>query len=504
MKRSFCLHSHFYQPPREDPWTGEIEAQPSAAPFHDWNERIFQECYKPNSDAVIVDEADTVLRRVNNYEHYSFNFGPNLLGWIEKKHPKTYERIIEADRKSAMRRNGHGNAIAMVYNHVIMPLASRRDKITQIRWGVADFRYHFGRMPEAMWLPETACDFETVEALIEEGLKYAILDPSQADMVRKSRRSKWNDASSALQTGVPYKCFSRKNPGLHISIFFYDGALSRNLAFDDHIFESFKLLRRIESVPFPHDATEQFICAALDGETFGHHKKFTERTIAYLFDELLPEANITNFNFGEYLAAYSPVQEVIIKSGPSGEGTSWSCTHGVGRWKENCGCGADSEYPSQQWRRPLRDGLNNLRDSLWTIYENASSFYFNDPESARNDYISILLDPSPDSSAEFFVRNAKKNLSHEESVYCLKLLEMQKYSMFMFTSCAWFFSDISGIEAIQNLRYAARAIELAREVSGIELEAQFLEKLSEAESNKIEEGTGRDIYLKKAKSGFSA
>lgn len=499
MKRSFCLHSHFYQPPREDPWSGEIEQQSSAAPFHDWNERIFQECYRPNSEAVIVDDYDNVIKKVNNYEYYSFNFGPNLLAWIRKKHPKTYSRIVEADRISSYNHNGHGNAIAMVYNHVIMPLANSRDKKTQIIWGKEDFRYHFGRMPEAMWLPETACNMETVEALIEEDLKYIILDPSQADQVRRSPKSKWTDASAELQTGLPYKCRSEKNPAKFIHIIFYDGPLSKNLAFDDHIYEAHKLLRRIEDAGYLHKPSEQLICAALDGETFGHHKKYTERTIAFLYDELFPDTDIETVNFGQYLASHKSRHEVIIKGGQAGEGTSWSCTHGIGRWKENCGCGASAEYPSQEWRTPLRRGLNELSEKLWTVYVNSSSLYLKDPESARNDYIRVLLDPSFESKSEFFFRNSSRYLTPEESEYCIKLLEMQKFGMFMFTSCAWFFSDISGIEAVQNLRYAARAIELAHEVSGIELEPEFLNALAEAVSNKPEEGTGKEIYLKYVK-----
>jgi alpha-amylase/alpha-mannosidase (GH57 family) len=357
-------------------------------------------------------------------------------------------------------------------------------------------------MPEAMCLPETACDQATVEALISEGIKYILLDPSQAELVRKSPRSKWTDATSDLQTGFPYRCYSTQKPNKFLNIFFYDGPLSKNLAFDDHIFESYKLLRRIEAVSFPHSANQHLICAALDGETFGHHKKYTERTIAYLFDELIPKTGITPVNFGEYLEKHNSRHEVMIKHGPSGEGTSWSCTHGVGRWKENCGCGASVEFPSQEWRLPFRRGLNELRDNLWTVFENAAVNYLKDPEAARNDYIKVILDPSYESISQFLYRNARRYLTPEESGRCLKLLEMQKFAMFMFTSCAWFFADISGIEAIQNMRYAARAIELAKDVTGIDLEPDFLEWLSGAKSNKKSEGTGRDVYLRNVRREF--
>ncbi|MEO6693833.1 MAG: glycoside hydrolase, partial [Ignavibacteria bacterium] len=195
-KISLCIHGHFYQPPRENSWSNEISVQPSAAPFHDWNERIFQECYKPNSDAVIVDEHDNVLKRINNFEYFNFNFGPTLLQWVMKKHPRTYEKIIDADRVSVQKHHGHGNAIAMIYNHMIMPLANHRDKVTQVKWGLADFKFHFGRSSEGIWLPETACNEATVEILIDEGVKFIILDPSQAQCFRKIKRGKWTDVSS--------------------------------------------------------------------------------------------------------------------------------------------------------------------------------------------------------------------------------------------------------------------------------------------------------------------
>jgi alpha-amylase/alpha-mannosidase (GH57 family) len=356
-KKYLCIHGHFYQPPREDAWTNEITPQPSAAPFHDWNERIFQECYKPNAHAVIVDDSDNVITKVNNYEYLSFNFGATLIHWIKKFHPKTYNLIIDADKVSVTKHKGHGNAIAMVYNHIIMPLANERDKITQIKWGVEDFKFHFHREPEAIWLSETACNQATVEALIQKNIKYIILDPSQAEKTRKAKRGKWKDVSNGnINPKIAYRCYSEIHKDKFINIFFYDGPLSRNIAFDDHIYDATKLTNRISQNIDPKCKTDQIISSAIDGETFGHHKHFAERTLAYFFYELAARTGFTVTNFGEYLAEHPAEYEVKIKSGPDGEGTSWSCVHGVGRWKEDCGCsGGGMDGWNQKWRSPLRD-----------------------------------------------------------------------------------------------------------------------------------------------------
>lgn len=496
---SFCLHGHFYQPPRENAWTGEIEIQPSASPFHDWNERILQESYKPNSEAVITDEHDKVIRRLNNYEYFNFDFGPALLQWIQKKHTKTYEKIVEADRRSIEIHNGHGNAIAMIYNHIIMPLANERDKITQIRWAVEDFRFHFHREPEGMWLPETACNQETIDILAAEKIKYIILDPSQADKVRKIHKGKWKDVSHGnIETGKsPYRCYAKNSKTEYVNIFFYDGPLSKNIAFDDHIYDSHRLLNRLNQSR--NNFHDQLLSVAVDGETFGHHKHYTERTLSYLFFELLPDSEYKVVNFGEYLESNPAEFEVMIKAGQDDEGTSWSCPHGVGRWKENCGCARSKEYHSQAWRRPLRESLNWLSDELALCFMNIGSHFFEDVWQARNNYIRIILDPGKDSVEQFFYFNSKKFLDDHETRIALNILEMQKFSMLMFTSCGWFFSDISGIETLQIIQYAARAIEIAKHVSGKDLEPEFLSRLSAAKSNLKEFKDGKDLYLKKIK-----
>jgi alpha-amylase/alpha-mannosidase (GH57 family) len=497
-KLYLCIHGHFYQPPRENPWTGEIELQPTASPFHDWNERIFQECYKPNTEAIIADlTTDRILERINNFEYINFNFGPTLLYWIKEKHPDILEKIIEADKKSVKVHNGHGNAIAQVYNHIIMPLANEHDNITQIKWGLYDFEYHFGRKSEGIWLAETACNNDTIEYLIEEGIKFIILDPSQALYVRKIDDVNWEDVSLGnINTKQPYRVFSQNNSNKFIDIFFYDGPLSKNIAFDEIIYNAERLMERIDSTKDTDLKKPQLIHMAVDGETFGHHKHFTERTIAYLLSKLAPAKGYTVINYSEYLSLFPPEYEVQLKPGLNNEGTSWSCIHGVGRWERDCGCHTGGEPGwNQEWRRPLRTALNQLRDKLSEIFELEGKKYFKDVWKARNDYIRVMLDSSSNSKEEFLKNNGIKNLDSKEFEQAVKILEIQKYSLLMFTSCGWFFSDISGIETVQILAYAKRAIEILKELISVNLEEDFLKELYKAKSNKVEINNGAEIYM---------
>lgn len=492
---NICIHGHFYQPPRENPWTGEIELQQSAAPYHDWNERIWDECYKPNTEADIInDEGKTVLE-VNNYEYINFNFGPALLAWIKNKHPETYKRIIKADSNSIKLHKDHGNAIAMCYNHMIMPLANFNDKLTQVRWGLADFKYHFGRDSEGIWLPETACNRETIEVLISEGIKYIILDTSQAEMIRKTGTEKWMDVSdNSINPRQPYRCFSEINKERYINIFFYDGPVSKAVAFDDVLQSSQNLLNKIFSAADKDLKKEQLISVATDGETFGHHKKHAERTLAFFLKSLAPQNNFRIVNFGEYLELHPPEYEVKIKTGEDGLGTSWSCVHGVKRWKEDCGCGGGGEW-HQQWRKPLRESLDWLRDQLIVLYENIGSVIFKDVWKARNEYISVLLEGEA-AMEKFISQNSQRKLNKADEVIAVKLLEMQKYAMLMYTSCGWFFSEISGLETVKILEYASRAIEIAKNITGISLDEEFVHRLSKAKSNIPEYKNGKVVYEK--------
>lgn len=491
---NICIHGHFYQPPRENPWTGEIELQPSAAPFHDWNERIYHECYLPNTEADILDDTENIVLEVNNYQYLNFNFGPTLLAWIKNKHPETYDNIIEADRKSIAEHSGHGNAIAMCYNHMIMPLANLNDKITQCKWGLADFKHHFGRASEGIWLPEAACNMETIEVLIGEGVKYIILDTSQAEFYRKTGDTEWLDViEGKINPKHPYRCYSEISKAQSIDIFFYNGPVSRSVAFDDVLKSSQDLLDKILSASRIEPEENMLISIATDGETFGHHKKHAERTLAFFLRSLIPQKRIKIVNFGEYLETNPPGYEVILKSGDKGEGTSWSCPHGVKRWKDDCGCGGGGGW-HQRWRKPLRETIDWLRDQLIVLYESMGSIFFADVWKARNNYIGIILNNSLNNRFNFINDNGVKPLNESEVDAVFKLLEMQKNAMFMYTSCGWFFSEISGIETVKILEFASRAMEIAMELTGISFEEEFLARLALAESNILKYSSGKGVY----------
>jgi alpha-amylase/alpha-mannosidase (GH57 family) len=492
-----CIHGHFYQPPRENPWLDEVEREPSATPYHDWNERINTECYRSNMAARIVDSDNRILDMRNNYEHLSFNFGPTLLQWLERRAPGVYEAILAADRESCRRFDGHGNAFAQVYNHIIMPLASRRDKVTQVRWGIRDFEKRFGRRPEGMWLAETAVDGETLEVLAEEGIKFTVLSPFQAARWRFiDPEGPWQEAKGGrIPTGraYRYKCRGSK----HIDIFFYDQSLAHGIAFDRVLEHSSKLLARIDDVYSrrPVENNEPWLAnCATDGESYGHHFKFGDMALAAALRDLLKTPGTRIINYAFFLASF-PVQaevEIIEKS-------AWSCSHGVGRWQKDCGCciGMDSTW-NQKWRRPLRAALNYLRDFLAIHYEKEMGRLSPDPWQARNEYVDVLLEPKWGKSG-FVKRCTSRELTRAERFRFFQLLEMQRCAMAMFTSCGWFFDEISELEAVLILRYAARAIQLAEKTGADSPEPAFLKILEEAPSNVPEYKNGANVYLKRAK-----
>lgn len=486
------IHGHFYQPPRENPYLDTIERQPSAAPFHDWNERIHHECYRPNAFARILNDAGEVAGIVNNFEYLSFNIGPTLMSWLEKYDRETYQRIIDADKKSCHRLQGYGNAIAQVYNHAILPLANQRDKHTQIRWGKEDFRSRFGRNPQGMWLAETAVDYATLEALVAEGIKFVILAPSQAERCRpfpteEESHPQWHEVGgSQIDPTRPYRCFL--NNEQYIDIIFYDGPISRDMGFSDVLNHSSHLVSRLGLAIRGDLRKSQLISVATDGETFGHHKGGTEKCLAYAFTQEFPHRNWTVTNFAHYLSISPPTWEVIIKPV-----TAWSCAHGVGRWQDDCGCGGGGGW-HQKWRKPLRDTLDWLRDRLITVYDDIGSQFFRDPWLARDEYIQVILDRSPENVETFINRHSSRSLSPSEQIDALRLLEMQRHALLMYTSCGWFFEEISRPEGVQILRYAARALELAAEVAGVQLEQEFRDRLDLAPSNVDSFKTGAEVY----------
>ncbi len=491
-KKYLTIHGHFYQPPRENPWLEAIELQDSALPFHDWNERINKECYNPNSVSKIVDSRNRILDIVNNYEHISFNFGPTLLSWMEQFAPLTYERIIKADIESIAEHDGHGNAMAQVYNHIIMPLANENDKITQVKWGIKDFEYRFGRKPEGMWLAETAVDDDTLRVLEENGIKFTVLSPYQALKIRKEGDKEWTDVSwGNIDPARSYRYYIKSAPGKFIDLFFYDGAISKSVAFDELLKDGNKFAKRLRDGVSDCRDYPQLVNIATDGESYGHHTKFGDMALAYVLQIKAKEEGFTITNYGEYLDKCRSDYEVDIK-----QASSWSCFHGVGRWKEDCGCSTGG-HPgwNQKWRKPLRDALDYLRDELAKLFEAEGPKYFSkNCWEVRNNYIDVILDRSSLSVNKFHKENFLPNLSDEDKVKAMELLEIQRQAQLMYTSCGWFFSEISGIETVQIMKYAARAMQLAAVFTKQDYETRFTEILADAKSNITEYGTGRDIF----------
>lgn len=497
MSKFICIHGHFYQPPRENPWLEEVESQDSAWPYHDWNEKITAESYAPNAASRILDDQRRVVDIVNNYSRISFNFGPTLLSWLEKKAPDVYEAILEADRLSQRRFSGHGGAIAQVYSHIIMPLANKRDKETQVVWGIRDFEHRFGRKPEGMWLAETAVDIETLEILAEHGIKFTILAPRQAKRVKKIGARTWKDVSQ--EKVDPKQAYLCKLPsGKDINIFFYDGPTSRDIAFGGLLSKGENFAGRLVGSFVEKKDLPQLVNVATDGETYGHHHRYGDMALAYCLYHIESEKLAKITIYAEYLEIHPPTHEVEIF-----ENSSWSCVHGVERWRADCGCnsGMRPEW-SQAWRAPLRQAMDWLRDKLIELFEKEAPQYLKDPWQARNNYIEVILERSDANVDRFLSQHQVKQLSEEEKVKARKLLEMQLYAMLMYTSCGWFFDEVSGIESVQVILYAARALQLARETAGWDLEPEYVQRLEKVPSNIIEIGNAAAVYERLAKSSM--
>ena len=482
MKKYLCIHGHFYQPPRENAWLEEIEIQDSASPFHDWNERITHECYRPNATSRILNGRDRIIDIVNNYSKISFNFGPTLLSWMESYAPDVYSAILKADRMSMDHFGGHGSAMAQVYNHIIMPLANQRDQITQVIWGLEDFRSRFGREAEGMWLAETAVDVQTLEVLAAHDVKFTVLAPRQALRYREIGSSNWTNGIDSKQH---YVC--KLPSGKQIILFFYDGERSQDVAFKGLLKNGKEFAETLTS-SFDNRKEPQLVHIATDGESYGHHHRHGDMALSFCcrYIETHGLAQLTNYS--QFMHLFEAKHEVEIV-----ENSSWSCYHGVERWKSNCGCGNESGY-HQKWRSPLRNSLNWLRDQLAEIFVTEMTKYGADPWKIRDEYIQVVLNRGEDFTDRFLKIHLNKKLGNESRTKVIRLLEMQRHSLLMFTSCGWFFDEVSRIETVQILQYANRAIQLAEQVSDLKLETTFVKMLGKAISNVPEVKSAALIY----------
>jgi len=491
MEKYVCIHGHFYQPPRENPWLEEVELQDSAYPYHDWNDRISAECYGPNSAARILDGEGRIVKLLNNYSRMSFNFGPTLLTWLKKHKYLKHEKILEADRESLERFSGHGSAIAQVYNHMILPLANTSDKKTQVIWGIKDFEHRFGRKPEGMWLSETAVDLESLEILAAHGIKFTILAPNQASRTRRIGEADWRDVSGG--TIDPTTAYRASLPsGRQIALFFYDGPISQAIAFTDLLSNGDALVQRLKGAFSDDRGWPQLVHIATDGESYGHHHRYGEMALAFALNLIDSDGTARLTNYGEFLEKHPPTHDVEIF-----ENSSWSCIHGVDRWRSDCGCcsGGHPEW-NQAWRRPLRRAMDWLRDALAPAYKKLAGTLLKDPWAARNDYIDVILERSEERVNGFLAKHARRTLDESDKVMVLKLMELQRHAMLMYTSCGWFFDEISGIETVQVMDYAGRALQLSNDLFPEDYREHFLELLEQAKSNIPEHGDGRRIYEK--------
>ncbi|MFN3530493.1 MAG: DUF3536 domain-containing protein [Bacteroidia bacterium] len=483
-----CIHGHFYQPPREHAWLEEIEIQDSAYPYHDWNERITAECYGPNAVSRILDGNNRICDIVNNYTRISFNFGPTLLSWMEKYAQEVYQAILEADRQS-IARFGHGSAIAQVYNHIIMPLASRADKETQVIWGIRDFEMRFGRKPEGMWLAETAADVESLEVLAEQGIRFTVMAPRQLKAVRKLGESDWHEvAEPQVDSLQHYLC--KLPSGKEIILFFYNGLVAQKVAFEGLLKDGKAFAEALLAAFDPHREQSQLVHIATDGESYGHHHRHGEMALSYCLKYIEDNELATLTNYATYAATVVPEFEVQIHNN-----SSWSCVHGVERWRSDCGCNSGG-YPqyNQAWRVGLREALNWLRDELNAEYQSQMHIFCADVWGIRNAYIEVINDRSEANVSAFLERFLYFDVEEARKTKVLRLLEMMRQCQLMFTSCAWFFDEISGIETVQVLQYACRAIQIAETESNLRLDDAFQQRLSIAISNVPHMQNGAHIY----------
>ena len=499
---ALVIHGHFYQPPRENPWTDQIPREPSAAPHHDWNARIHAESYRANAFARIHGADGRIEAIVNNYERLSFNVGPTLARWIGRRDPAVMERLRAADEEQR-RRLGAGGAMAQAYAHPIVPLCDPADRRTQLLWGLADFERRFGRPADGLWLPETAVSPATLAALIDLGVGYTILAPEQIDAVRASADDVWEEVDrDSLDTGRPYLWRHPDGSGRTIAICVFDGQMSRAVAFGEAASRAESLLDAARaSGERSQTAGQRLVLCASDGELWGHHKKFSDLTLAFATRVEAARRGVEVTNLGAYLARHPPTWEARLAPGPDGEGTAWSCAHGVGRWSRDCGCnmGGGPGW-TQAWRGPLRTGLDRIRDAASRFYEDAAGGLLLDPWGARDAYGAVVDDPVDvrDAALAPFGRPALAAGGEAARERARLLLELQRATLLMYASCAWFFDDIAGLEASLVIRIGAHALDLMRQAGGNPPVGEVLDALAAGKSNRPELGTGADVYRRVA------
>jgi alpha-amylase/alpha-mannosidase (GH57 family) len=489
--RALVLHGHFYQPPREHPWLGVVEPERSAAPFRDWNARITAECYRPNAAARILDGGGRLRAVINTYEWTSFNFGPTLLAWLAAHAPDVIAALRRADASSWIR-TGHGNAWAQAYGHPILPLSTARDVRTQILWGRRDFEHRFGRVPDGMWLPEMAVDGKSLAALAAAGIGLTLLAPHQARRIRPlgGDAGAWTPVTAdTLDTRRLYR--ASLPGGGAVDVAFRDAGLSRDVAFGALLGDGAGLARRLRDA-FAGAPDGTLLTVAVDGETYGHHHRFGEMALAFALRALQQDGELSLANPAAFRAAHPATYEVEIA-----ENTSWSCGHGVERWRAGCGCrvGGPSDW-SQAWRAPLRSAIDWLREELALVYEARAADLLRDAWGARDRYVECLL--APERMEGWLTAEARAPLSPAQTVEARRLLELARNALLMQTSCGWFFDELTGIEPVQVLRYAARAVELAEQF-GWRREPELIARVEPARSNLPGGETGATLYRRTAR-----
>ncbi|MDB4979406.1 MAG: hypothetical protein JWM82_158 [Myxococcales bacterium] len=499
---ALVVHGHFYQPPRENPWTDDMPREPSAAPFHDWNARIHAECYRANAYARIHDGAGHIQAIVDNYARLSFNFGPTLARWVGRHDAQVAARLRAAD-EAQRARTGRGGAIAQAYAHPIVPLLSPVDKRTHLLWGLADFKSRFGRAADGLWLPETGVSPDTLELLIELGVKFTILAPEQIAAVRApgAAASVPVDRDS-VDTGRAYFWRHRDGSGRRISIGVFDGPLSRAVAFGAESSSADALLKAVVASAERSRADEtggppRLVLCASDGELWGHHKKFADLTLAYATYAEAEHQGIEVTNLAAYLERHPPTWELELSPGPDGEGTAWSCAHGLGRWKRDCGCNMSTAAGwNQKWRGPLRAALDLVRDAAASFYEDAASELLVDPWGARDAYGEVVDGSLAERDAALaeFATPALLAGGDDARDRSRLLLELQRATLLMYASCGWFFDDIAGLEGSLVIRMASHALDLLEEAGGTPPRTEVLAALAEGKSNRAEDGTGADVF----------